>query len=331
MQQANWQASLKKARIHPLTLLRDAGLSAADLPTSGPAQLSFPLRVTESFRNRITRGDRDDPLLRQVLPLAAEDIATPGYSLDPLAEHQHQPVPGLLHKYQGRALLVVTGACAIHCRYCFRRHFPYTDSNPQPEQWRAALEYLARDWSITEVILSGGDPLTLSDERLSGLARSLSAIPHLKRLRIHTRIPIVLPERIVDELLDWLTGTRLQPVLVVHANHANELDAAVASAMHKLREARVPLFNQSVLLKGVNDSVNALAALSERLFEIGVTPYYLHMLDPVQGAAHFAVEAGRAAALMQGLRETLPGYLVPRLVREIPGAASKVPMEILPV
>jgi L-lysine 2,3-aminomutase len=326
MQHANWQSALRKAKTGPAALLEDIGLTENILPLANQAAISFPLRLTEGFKNRIISGDEHDPLLRQVLPLAEEDQDHPDFSVDPLAEHVKQPVAGLLHKYYGRALLVVTGACAIHCRYCFRRHFPYTESNPASQQWQTALDYLVRDHSVSEVILSGGDPLTVSDERLSGLAKSLAAIPHIKRLRIHTRMPIVLPERIVDTLLDWLTGTRLKPVMVVHVNHANELDHSVALAIEKMKNAHVPLLNQSVLLKGVNDSVTALAMLSERLFDYGILPYYLHMLDPVKGAAHFAVDESQAKLIVQGLRESLPGYLVPKLVREIPDKSSKIPL-----
>jgi len=323
MQQANWQAELRKTKIDPATLLEDIGLAQNAPVLANQAAISFPLRVTDGFKNRIISGEVSDPLLRQILPLADEDLDQPDFSYDPLAEYAKQPVPGLLHKYYGRALLVVTGACAIHCRYCFRRHFPYAESNPASQQWQTALDYLARDQTISEIILSGGDPLTASDERLTGLVKSLAEIPHIKRLRIHTRIPVVLPGRIVDPLLDWLTGTRLKPVMVVHANHANELDHSVAVAMEKLKSAHVPLLNQSVLLRGVNDSVTALAKLSERLFEYGILPYYLHMLDPVKGAAHFAVDESQARAIMQGLSELLPGYLVPKLVREIPGKPGK--------
>ena len=323
MQQANWQTKLRGAKIDPVSLLEDIGLAGNAPKLADQTAVSFPLRVTEGFKNRITNGDEFDPLLRQILPLAEEDQDYPGFSFDPLVEHAKQPVPGLLHKYHGRALLIVTGACAIHCRYCFRRHFPYSESNPASQQWQTALEYLTHDHSVSEIILSGGDPLTVSDERLAGLVKSLANIPHIKRLRIHTRVPIVLPERIVDTLLDWLTGTRLKPVMVVHVNHANELDKSVATAINKLKNAHIPLLNQSVLLKGVNDKVTALAALSERLFEYGILPYYLHMLDPVKGAAHFEVGEEQAMLLMQGLRELLPGYLVPKLVREIPGSLSK--------
>lgn len=323
MQQANWQSAFRKAKTAPSTLLEDTGLSGIDLPLANQAAISFPLRVTEGFKHRINPGDERDPLLRQILPLAEEDQDRPGFSIDPLAESANQPVPGLLHKYHGRVLLVVTGACAIHCRYCFRRHFPYAESNPAGKLWQEALDYIAGDHSVSEVILSGGDPLTLTDDRLSGLAQALAAIPHIKRLRIHTRIPIVLPERIVDTLVDWLTGTRLKPVMVVHVNHANELDASVVPAIDKLKHAHIPLLNQSVLLKGVNDSAEALATLSERLFELGILPYYLHMLDPVKGTAHFEVDESRAKLIMQGLRELLPGYLVPKLVREIAGHPGK--------
>lgn len=326
MQQSNWQVELRKAKTSPAALLEDTGLSKNALPLAIQASVSFPLRVTEGFKNRIVNGDAQDPLLRQIFPLNEEEQDHPDFSIDPLAEHARQPVPGLLHKYQGRALLVVTGACAIHCRYCFRRHFPYQDSNPASNQWQSALDYLAHDNSISEIILSGGDPLTLNDDRLSGLAEALAEIPHIKRLRIHTRIPIVLPERIVDSLVDWLTGTRLKPVMVVHVNHANELDHSVIPAIEKLKNAHIPLLNQSVLLKGVNDSVQALTTLSERLFDLGILPYYLHMLDPVKGTAHFAVDDVQALAIMQGLRDTLPGYLVPKLVREVAGHASKLPL-----
>ena len=326
MQQTNWQAALRKTKIEPATLLEDIGLTQNAPALANHAAKSFPLRVTEGFKNRILNGNASDPLLRQILPLADEDLDQPDFSYDPLAEYAKQPVPGLLHKYHGRALLLVTGVCAIHCRYCFRRHFPYSESKPASQKWQAALDYLARDDSISEIILSGGDPLTVSDERLSGLVMSLAAIPHIKRLRIHTRIPVVLPERVGRPLLDWLTGTRLKPVMVVHANHVRELDQSVGMAMEKLKSAHIPLLNQSVLLRGVNNSVNALAMLSERLFDYGILPYYLHMLDPVKGAAHFAVDEPQARLIIQGLRELLPGYLVPKLVREIAGHTSKMPL-----
>ncbi len=275
------------------------------------------------------KGDIDDPLLRQVLPLAEEEAEVPGFIGDPVGDLAAAAVPGVLHKYRGRVLLVTTGACAVHCRYCFRRHFPYADSNPSVQQWQGALEYIHGHSDITEVILSGGDPLAFSDSRLADLVEQVAAIPHVKRLRIHTRLPIVLPSRVDKNLLAWLQRTRLQKVVVVHANHANEIDEEVRAAMRKLRDAGTMLLNQSVLLKGVNDSAEELADLSERLFEAGILPYYLHLLDRVQGAAHFEVDRARALWLMQVLRARLPGYLVPRLVREQPGADSKTPAELL--
>jgi L-lysine 2,3-aminomutase len=233
-------------------------------------------------------------------------------------------VPGVLHKYQGRVLLTVTGACAVHCRYCFRRYFPYADANPAIDQWRAALEYIAGDNSITEVILSGGDPLTQSDRRLSDQIRSLESIPHLRRLRLHTRVPIVLPDRVNEELLAWIRRTRLKTVIVLHVNHPQEIDASVRLMADTLKDSGVELLNQSVLLRGVNDRAETLASLSEQLFDAGVLPYYLHMLDRVQGAGHFEVTETVARSLMQELNQCLPGYLVPRLVREIPGMLGKV-------
>ncbi|MGI9246673.1 MAG: KamA family radical SAM protein, partial [Steroidobacteraceae bacterium] len=233
---------------------------------------------------------------------------------------------GLLHKYSGRALLVATGACAIHCRYCFRREFPYGEHNAGRDEFRPALDAIAADASIREVLLSGGDPLTLGDRRLRGLMEALGGIPHVSRVRVHTRLPVVLPDRIDDGFLAaWSAAPRLQRVMVIHANHANELRDAqdVAHALARLRGDGTVLLNQSVLLREVNDSVEALADLSEALFEHGVLPYYLHALDRVRGAAHFEVSDDSARALVADLAQRLPGYLVPRLVREVAGAGSK--------
>jgi len=325
-QTATWQKLLAQAINSPSELLEMLHLPANALPLGQLAGRQFALRVPRGYVARMRKGDPDDPLLRQVFPLHDEEILLPGYSADPVGDLAAMPVPGLLHKYHGRVLLVTTGACAIHCRYCFRRHFPYSDANPANHDWDAALQYIASDATINEVILSGGDPLTLSDQRLAPLAQRLSDIPHLRRLRLHTRLPIVLPERVDEALLDWLHGSRLKTVMVIHANHANEIDATVATALSRLTQAGVVLLNQSVLLRGVNDSVRALAELSERLFEAGVTPYYLHLLDKVQGASHFDVNPAQAQQLMQDLRNCLPGYLVPRLVHEHAGAPSKLPV-----
>jgi EF-P beta-lysylation protein EpmB len=321
-----WQVALQDAVRDPAELLALLGLGPEWLPGAQRAAGAFPLRVPRGFVARMRRGDPHDPLLRQVLPLDAELQSVPGYGADPLGELAAMSEPGVLHKYEGRVLLVTTGACAVHCRYCFRRHFPYGEANPALGQWERALGHIAADASLGEVILSGGDPLALPDERLAGLARRLAAIPHLRRLRVHTRLPVVLPERVDAALLDWLCGTRLQPVLVIHANHPREIDTAVTEALRPLRERGVPLLNQAVLLRGVNDAADVLAGLSEALFAAGVLPYYLHLLDPVAGAAHFAVGEAEARRLHDALRAVLPGYLVPRLVREVPGAPSKVPL-----
>ncbi len=328
LRQPNWRAELARAVDDPAELIRLLELDSGLLPQARAAARSFPLRVPRGFVARMRRGDVHDPLLRQVLPLGAELEQHLGFVIDPTGDLAVARAPGLLAKYQGRALLVATGACAVHCRYCFRRHFPYADANPRADGWRAALAAIAADPSIDEVILSGGDPLSLSDARLGELAAALAALPQLKRLRIHTRHPVVLPERVDDALLGWLAPLRLQKVVVLHANHAQELDASVADACIRLRDAGATLLNQSVLLRGVNDSVDALAALSERLFAIGVLPYYLHQLDRVEGAAHFEVSDRTALALHTALTARLPGYLVPRLVREVAGAAAKQPVEV---
>jgi EF-P beta-lysylation protein EpmB len=261
--------------------------------------------------------------LRQVLPIADEMVKVPGFTADPVDDAAAMRQSGLLHKYHGRVLLVTTGTCAVHCRYCFRRHFAYDDSPRSLADWRPALEEIAGDASVHEVILSGGDPLTIVDRALGELVERLAEIPHLKRLRIHTRLPIVIPERVTDALVDMLHNCRLTPIVVVHANHANELDAQVAAALARLTGAGVVLLNQAVLLAGVNDSVEAQAALCERLVDLGVMPYYLHQLDRVAGAAHFEVPIGTGLKIVEELRGRLPGYAVPRYVQEVAGADSK--------
>lgn len=311
----------------PKELLQVLQLDAELLPGAQAAARLFPMRVPDDFVARIAPGDPADPLLRQVLPQAAELESVPGFVADPLDEHRASVAPGVLHKYPGRALLIVTGACAVHCRYCFRREFPYADHHAGVDAWQPALAYLAGDSSLREVILSGGDPLTLSNPRLGRLLAALDGIVHLQRLRIHSRAPVVLPARIDDELLETLAQTRLRRVAVIHANHPREIDDTVAAALRRLGSAGVTLFNQSVLLRGVNDAPEILAELSEALFAAGVTPYYLHLLDPVRGAAHFAVKESDALAIMEALRQRLPGYLAPRLVREQPGQLAKTLVE----
>lgn len=322
-EQVAWQKSLREAVRDPAELLALLELGTGWLTAARAAAKIFPLRVPRGFVARMQKGNPYDPLLRQVLPLGEELEPTPGYQTDPVGDLATQLAPGLLQKYAGRVLLVTTGACAIHCRYCFRRHFPYGDENPRRGQWQAALDAIRADNSIHEVILSGGDPLSLNDTHLRALVEELDTIAHVSRLRIHTRLPVVLPERIDDQLLDWLTASQLQKVVVLHANHAREIDPFVREAVNHLRAASCTVLNQSVLLRGVNDSAAVLADLSKALFNIGIMPYYLHLLDKVQGAAHFDVPLEEAQVIMRCVRATLPGYLVPQLAQEIAGENSK--------
>lgn len=327
LQPEGWQRELAEGYRLPAELLSALGLEAGALGADLDIRNPFPLRVPLSYVRRMRAGDPHDPLLRQVLPLLAERAPSPaGYARDPVGDLDAALAPGLLHKYRGRALLIATGACAVHCRYCFRRHFPYAESAGMAEGWEDALSALARAGDLSEVILSGGDPLALGTRRLAGLMDGIAALPRVRRLRVHTRLPVVLPSRVDGALLDLLSGTRLKTVMVIHANHANEIDAEVKAALARLAGAGIALFNQSVLLRGVNDDAAALAALSEALFDAGVTPYYLHLLDRVEGAAHFEVEPERAREIQRELQAMLPGYLVPRLVREEAGAPAKIPV-----
>lgn len=307
---------------HPQELITELGLDPSLLPLAQAAAATFPLRVPRSYLSRIRRGDPNDPLLRQVLPIGAELASIPDYTADPLAEHAAVRAPGLLQKYRGRALLITTSACAVHCRYCFRREFPYESS-----RLTDALDEISGDSSIEEVILSGGDPLSLSDARLTSLTDAIQRIPHVRRLRIHTRQPVVLPSRVDEGLTEWLTQLRLPVVFVLHVNHPNEIDADVRAACALLRDSGVTLLNQTVLLQGVNDDATVLADLSRALFDAGVLPYYLHLLDHVRGAAHFDVPEERARLIAGQLAAQLSGYLVPRLAREIHGAPAKVTLQ----
>lgn len=291
------------------------------------ARKLFPLRVPRSFAARMEPGNPQDPLLLQVITAQDEFLDAPGFSTDPL-EEQHSVVPGLLHKYHNRALLLVKGGCAVNCRYCFRRHFPYQDNQGNKANWRQALEYVRRHPELDEIIFSGGDPLMAKDHELDWLITELEQIPHLKRLRIHSRLPVVIPARITAELCQRLSRSTLDVLLVTHINHANEINVELAHGMARLRMAGVTLLNQSVLLRGVNDSAAALAALSNALFDAGILPYYLHVLDKVQGAAHFLVPDEEARAIVRELITQVSGYLVPRLAREIGGEASKTPLDL---
>jgi EF-P beta-lysylation protein EpmB len=320
----SWQLAMKDAIRDGEELCRVLGLPLTLAAAGRKASRRFSLFVPRGFAARIRPGDAADPLPRQVLPAEDELVSPPGFVADPVAEAAAVRQPGLLQKYRGRALLVTTGLCAVHCRYCFRRHFPYSDGPRSLDAWRPALAHLAADKSLREIILSGGDPLSLGDGTLGELMEQLATIRHLRRLRIHTRLPIMIPERVTDEFIALLRGGRLRPIVVVHANHANELDAAVAGALAKIADAGIMLLNQAVLLAGVNDSLAAQIALCERLVDLRVWPYYLHQLDPVAGAAHFQVPIAAGRQIMEGLRARLPGYAVPRYVQEIPGARNKV-------
>jgi len=321
----DWRTLWREAVTEPLQLLALLGLDhlAGRLPAE---HAGFAVRVPRGFVARMRHGDPHDPLLLQVLPQLAELDQVPGYGVDAVGDMDARSAQGVLHKYQGRALLIASGSCAINCRYCFRRHFPYGDEMAAAGQWRKALEHVRQDSSISELILSGGDPLSLATAKLEELSRGLADIPHVTRLRIHTRLPVVLPERVDEAFGRWLDELPLQKVVVLHANHANEFDASVDAACGRLREAGATVLNQSVLLRGINDDADSLTALSERLFAAGVLPYYLHQLDRVQGAAHFEVDDQRALELVDAIRQRLPGYLVPKLVREVGGEASKRPL-----
>ncbi len=323
-----WKRELATAVRDASVLVRELGLPAhlADSARGG-AHGQFPLVVTRSFLARMRPGDPADPLLRQVLPVSDEVAATPGFGPDPVGDLASEHAPGLLQKYAGRVLVVAAPSCAVHCRYCFRRHYPY-DAAPHGADARdAACAHIERDPSLREVILSGGDPLLLTDSSLLQWSERLAAIEHVKRLRVHTRLPIVLPSRVDDALLGWIAATRelgLAPWIVVHSNHPAEIVGDCAAALGRLVDAGVPVLNQTVLLRGVNDDADVLAELCERLVDLRVQPYYLHQLDAVAGAAHFHVEEERGLELVAALRRRLSGYAVPRYVREVAGEAHKL-------
>ena len=320
----SWQQQLATAITDPIVLLKRLQLDESLLPAARIAAKQFPLRVPQAFVELMQIGDSNDPLLRQVLPLQEELISVSGYSTDPIKELAYTE-KGIIHKYQGRALLLVSGHCAINCRYCFRRHFPYEENRLSRKEWLETILCLAADDSIEEVIYSGGDPLASNDKQLAWLTQQIAAIPHIKRLRIHSRLPVVIPERIDDECLSWLSNHRLDTAFVLHINHANEISPALVNAVTRLRNVGIIVLNQSVLLKGINNSIGALKTLSDQLFAAGVLPYYLHLFDPVSGAAHFDVSLKEAKQLHDEMLACLPGYLVPKLVKDIGGKASKTP------
>jgi L-lysine 2,3-aminomutase len=320
----DWQRELARSVRDPAELCRLVGLPSSVADSAQRSTAGFPVLVPRPYLARIRTGDADDPLLLQVLPRQAELNQTPGFSADPLGETTVLCSPGLLWKYQNRILILTTPSCAVHCRFCFRRHFNFDDGIQSPSKCGKALHLIAAEPSIHEVILSGGDPLTLPDDLLSEMAAEFAKIPHIRRLRIHTRMPVVVPSRVCDELILWIKSTSLATFIVVHINHPAEIDAEVAESLGRLVDAGIPVLSQGVLLAGINDDLEVLAELYERLADLRVMPYYLHQLDPVAGAAHFDVPVARGKELIAGLRKKLPGYAVPRYVRETPGGTSKV-------
>ena len=319
----NWSRSLSRAVRDPDELIDRLGLPDSQRAAARAAAKRFPLLVPESYLRRMRPGDPDDPLLRQVMPTDDELHRVAGYTADPVGDAASRLAPGLIQKYAGRALLIATGSCAVHCRYCFRREYPYGDEPRRIEDWRAALHTIAADDSLHEIILSGGDPLLLTDARLRALVTAIAAVPHVKRLRIHTRLPIVLPDRVTPALISMLQESRLTPIVVVHANHPHEIADDCERSLRHLVQSGITTLNQTVLLRDVNDNIDALAELCERLINVGVLPYYLHQLDRVHGAAHFETPESIGARLVAELRRRLPGYAVPAFVREIAGEPSK--------
>jgi len=325
--QTDWHHSLAEAIRTPAELFQTLRLEHLSSQFSHEAANEFPLMVPRSFLARMQPGDPTDPLLRQVLPLNYELRPVDGFAADAVSDSSFRTAPGLLHKYKGRALMIAAGSCAVNCRYCFRRHYPYGDEPRRLDDWEPALNQLRADSSISEVLLSGGDPLMLTDHRLRQLIEHLESVPHLKRLRIHSRLPVVLPDRVTNALLQLLTESRLTPIMVIHSNHAAEVADDCAVALRRLVRSGITVLNQAVLLRGVNDSVEALTNLSESLINLGVMPYYLHQLDRVAGTAHFEVDPTVGRQLISELRARLPGYAVPRYVQEFPGEAHKTIIE----
>ncbi len=304
-------------------LVKHLGLSEKLSQQGIEAHQSFKLLVPRPYLSRIEYGNPNDPLLLQILPSAAEMKKVIGYTKDPLEEADHNPQKAIVHKYKRRLLVITTGTCAVNCRYCFRRHFPYGDNQLAQAEWQFVIEYLEKHPEVNEVILSGGDPLMMKDALLADKIRLLEALPQIKRLRIHSRLPVVIPARVCDDMLTWINKSRLDIIMVWHINHANEMDNELAQAAFKLKQAGVTLLNQGVLLKGINDTVDAQVNLSEAVFDAGILPYYMFTLDPVEGAAHFDISIEDAQRLMGKVAAELPGYLVPRLAKEIPGKPAK--------
>ena len=311
----------------PSKITSPLGITLNVVAQHSQARALFPMRVPKPFAALMQKGNWHDPLLQQVVPQQAEFITTPGFVTDPLQE-QDGPTAGLIHKYQSRILLIVRGGCAVNCRYCFRRHFPYQDNQLGNAQYKHVIEYVKNSPELNEVIFSGGDPLMANDTQLAKLAAQIDSISHIKRLRIHTRLPVVIPARVTDELLTWLQNLRIKPIMVLHINHVNEISSSLIEKTAALKAIGVTLLNQSVLLRNINDNADAQIALSEALFEANIMPYYLHMFDPVKGAAHFDVSKHEAQQIMAQMIKRLPGFLVPKLVQELPGQPGKTPIDL---
>lgn len=322
-QDLSWQEELKNLITEPRTLFEMLNLDSARLSEAEAAAKLFPLRVTQSFVSRMTMGQLEDPLLKQVLPIGVELQPSPGFTDDPLDEAAFNPLPGLVHKYTNRVLVVATTSCAINCRYCFRRAFDYSGNRLSKQNWKAIFNYINKRPEIDEVIFSGGDPLLHSDDQFHWLMSELNKISHLERVRIHSRLPIVLPSRMTDELINIFSSSRLQAVLVIHTNHANEIDNQVGDALLSAHNSGLTVLNQAVLLRSINDNTAVQVRLAKRLFEFKVMPYYLHLLDKVTGSAHFDTDSAHALQLYAEMKAQLPGYLLPKLVREEAGASSK--------
>ncbi|MDA0831759.1 MAG: EF-P beta-lysylation protein EpmB [Planctomycetota bacterium] len=324
--EVDWHHSLALAVRSSDVLLSAVGLPLDTHSTGDRGKCQFPVFVSRSYIRRMTPGDANDPLLRQVLASDSELTSSEGFTADAVGDGSSRLTPGLLKKYEGRALLIATGTCAIHCRYCFRREYPYGREPRQMSEWEPALQEIETDRSIHEIILSGGDPLMLTDARLTELCKRLDSIHHVCRLRFHSRLPIVLPNRVTDRLIELFSQLRSKVIVVVHANHPREIERDCPPALQRLVRAGFPVLNQAVLLKGVNDDVDVLTDLCERLINLGVMPYYLHQLDRVNGTSHFEVPIEMGRQLVAGLRGRLPGYAVPQYVQEIAGAPSKMPL-----
>lgn len=322
----SWQQELAHSFSNLNELFVYLGLDPSKLASNHAAAANFPFKVTRSFASRIEKGNINDPLLRQIMPLQDELVNRSDFVDNPVGDFEAIAVPGVLHKYESRALLIASGGCAINCRYCFRRNFPYSEAQLSKQRKRLALDYIGNHKDITEIILSGGDPLILSNKCLDELIDEIAAIDHVRRLRIHTRLPCVLPSRISAGLIKLLSDSRLNVVFVVHINHPNEINSEVEQAISKLTRAGIPVFNQAVLLYGVNDNLKTLASLFETLFDAGIFPYYMHILDKTKGTQHFEVTNDRIRDLQDAIRRKLPGYLIPRFVKEQAGKPYKIPI-----